>query len=639
MDPAYTRQAPVRSHSTAHTHHAPLSFDLGQQARLRGADGAHGLSSLGVSGVNVVGGSPIFHTDGLNDFPSTYDARPPVTAVAAVPRAAGVPDHSFNGSESVLAGQRQHDDHGHGQHQQQQQQQQQPQRKQLPGQRQNQQDRKLPRPTPAADTTSSPLGRFSILGPTPADSPAVTDVARNWGAESGSATPTRDSAGPEAANGMRLPVKFVENPPHLDEWRQRLFNLEEAVVLTEEQFAIYFTWVDNVYSHRSTQLYKRKCITTHYYDCRLKGRPPGTSKSDNPNKKKRKRTARERDLCDVKIKITEYPAGSASELQAGGSVALSSSALAEALAVVQTQPIFLIQRTNGNGTSGGSDGAPTSHKHSLEKSDEIKKNSVQRWLLQRQKEIRRNQKPPSQKLLPWKPTGEAAATAERHAKDSNIKFYSACFCPFSQRVWIALEAKGFDYQYCETYPLRRPKPTELLEANPRGLVPAIQQGPWACAESSVILEYLEDSNNTPLLHPTLPTLKATCRLWINFINTKIVPSFYSVLAATDDEARKHRIEKLQGEVSELVENADEKGPYFFFDRMCLVDIHFAPFAVRLSRLGQRFGGWALPRQQLRWQRWLDAIENNLHVRSTMSSDSLYTRSADDLLKGFQGGLD
>lgn len=61
--------------------------------------------------------------------------------------------------------------------------------------------------------------------------------------------------------------------------------------------------------------------------------------------------------------------------------------------------------------------------------------------------------------------------------------------PFSQRVWIALEAKGLDYQYCEIYPLRRPKPTQLLEANPRGLVPAIQQGEWACWESAVILEY------------------------------------------------------------------------------------------------------------------------------------------------------
>lgn len=57
-------------------------------------------------------------------------------------------------------------------------------------------------------------------------------------------------------------------------------------------------------------------------------------------------------------------------------------------------------------------------------------------------------------------------------------------------MWIALEAKGLAYQYCETDPYRRPAPTALLEANPRGLVPAIRQGEWACAESAVILEYV-----------------------------------------------------------------------------------------------------------------------------------------------------
>src|ERR1700761_4220864 len=74
----------------------------------------------------------------------------------------------------------------------------------------------------------------------------------------------------------------------------------------EDRFETYFPHVDNVYSHRSTQKYKRKPLGSHYWDCRLKGRPPGTPKSDDPNKKKRKRQARERDLCDVKIKITEY---------------------------------------------------------------------------------------------------------------------------------------------------------------------------------------------------------------------------------------------------------------------------------------------------------------------------------------------
>jgi hypothetical protein len=64
--------------------------------------------------------------------------------------------------------------------------------------------------------------------------------------------------------------------------------------------------------------------------------------------------------------------------------------------------------------------------------------------------------------------------------------------PFSQRVWIALEVKQMQYQYCETDPYKRP--TQLLEANPRGTVPAIREGEWACGESSIILEYVSQAD-------------------------------------------------------------------------------------------------------------------------------------------------
>jgi glutathione S-transferase len=62
--------------------------------------------------------------------------------------------------------------------------------------------------------------------------------------------------------------------------------------------------------------------------------------------------------------------------------------------------------------------------------------------------------------------------------------------PFSQRVWIALEAKGIAYQYCEINPYNRPAPAAFLEGNPGGRVPTIRQGDWTCAESSIILEYV-----------------------------------------------------------------------------------------------------------------------------------------------------
>jgi hypothetical protein len=55
-------------------------------------------------------------------------------------------------------------------------------------------------------------------------------------------------------------------------------------------------------------------------------------------------------------------------------------------------------------------------------------------------------------------------------------------------VWIALEAKGLQYQYIEVDPYKKPR--SLLEVNPRGLVPAIRHGDWGCGESNVLMEYV-----------------------------------------------------------------------------------------------------------------------------------------------------
>lgn len=277
----------------------------------------------------------------------------------------------------------------------------------------------------------------------------------------------------------------MTHPPNLEEWRAKLFNVTDTLVLSEEEYLTYFPHVDNVYSHRSTQKYKRKPFVSHYWDCRLKGRPSGTPKSDDPNKKKRKRQARERDLCDVKIKVTEYysleearkqglvqqPSPNEIPMLYNGNInpellgeagaalsSLQNSGIGDdsELTIIQedgsnnpTNPVsdqsygllelpprypkghpgaegkrwFTIQRVRGNPgggavselkrgdqtTSGGAGdmtemtldeegdssmldpslGFDLDHKHTLEESDRIKKNTVQRWIVKEEKERKR----------------------------------------------------------------------------------------------------------------------------------------------------------------------------------------------------------------------------------------------------------
>lgn len=133
----------------------------------------------------------------------------------------------------------------------------------------------------------------------------------------------------------------------------------------------------------------------------MKGRPPGTPKSDDPAKKKRKRFARERDLCDVKIKITEHfpDATFSADGTINASPTTSYSPLHQFMNGTgrplsrssTTKKYWTIQRVNGNGGNGKGDGVPGPHKHTLQKSDEIKKSTVQRFLAQQEKEARKGQ--------------------------------------------------------------------------------------------------------------------------------------------------------------------------------------------------------------------------------------------------------
>ncbi|KAH6719043.1 hypothetical protein DL95DRAFT_385490 [Leptodontidium sp. 2 PMI_412] len=455
----------------------------------------------------------------------------------------------------------------------------------------------------------------------------------------------------QKSNG-HLSTKVVVDPPNLAEWRQKLFNVDEMITLSEDEFQTYFPHVDNVYSHRSTQRYKRKPFVSHYWDCRLKGRPPGTPKSNDPNKKKRKRTARERDLCDVKIKITEYFPGAMLRpdfVPDGGpipqpdptqsdnffapgqpgapihqqnqfGVSFVNSSLGANHPGATGQRYYTIQRVNGNGGNGKGDGVPGPHKHALSESDRVKKNSIQRLTMKKDKEEKK-----TQKTYHKKASGNALTTVRKHSKENELKLFGSCFCPFVQRVWIAMEAKGLQYQYIEVDPYK--KPQALLEVNPRGLVPGIRHGDWGCGESTVLMEYLEDLGaGPPLLPPNNPQLRANCRLWADHINRNIVPAFYHLLQAQEFNKQAEYTTKLKDEIGKIVDMADQHGPFFLGPQLSYVDIQFAPWMIRFSRVLRHYRGWPDPQPDSRWGRWLDAVENNEHVKNTTSLDELYIDS-------------
>ncbi|KAH7414140.1 glutathione S-transferase [Phaeosphaeria sp. MPI-PUGE-AT-0046c] len=496
-------------------------------------------------------------------------------------------------------------------------------------------------------------------------------VAPQLGAEADDAPPTGHSSHFQG-------LKMVAEPPDLVAWRQRLFDVDEAITLGEEEFNTYFPHIDNVYSHRSTQRHKRKRFVSHYWDCRLKGRPPGTKKSTDPDKKKRKRVARERDLCDVKIKITEYfdqeeyaeqvghpppgaedntPIAVDANMQNASSIQQHqqqffgvqqrdvdgwelpthiAQATMPSFAGASDPPprrppkkFYTFQRVNGNGGNGKGDGVAGPHKHTLEESDRVKKNSVVRWFAKCEKDDRRKSQggDPNKKTYHKKATGHALTTVKNHSKEDELKLYGSAFCPFVQRVWISLEHKRLPYQYIEVDPYR--KPQSLLDVNPRGLVPAIRHGPsWSTHESTVIMEYLEDmsSSTSPALLPRDAQIRATQRLWTDHINRNVIPWFYKLLQAQDATDQVTHATELRNQISTLVDAAHPTGPFFLGPEMSFVDVQIAPWVVRLRKVLGPYRGWPEPEEGSRWGKWVQAIEGDKSVRATTSGDELYLDS-------------
>lgn len=50
---------------------------------------------------------------------------------------------------------------------------------------------------------------------------------------------------------------------------------------------------------------------------------------------------------------------------------------------------------------------------------------------------------------------------------------------------------------------------------------------------------------------------------------------------------------------------------------------------------QPFRGWTPALPESRWQKWIDAMEGNAHVRNTMSANNLYVETMDLLIQGSQ----
>jgi len=123
------------------------------------------------------------------------------------------------------------------------------------------------------------------------------------------------------------------------------------------------------------------------------------------------------------------------------------------------------------------------------------------------------------------------------------------------------------------------KPEDLLQRNPYGKVPVLEDGAGVIYESAIINEYLEEKFPQTSLLPADPLLRSKARIWIDFLNSRVHPAASDLTHDREpDKARARMKQHLQ-----TLENEMAGKKYLIGDQYSLADITYIPFYTRRER--------------------------------------------------------
>src|SRR3990172_2134956 len=144
-------------------------------------------------------------------------------------------------------------------------------------------------------------------------------------------------------------------------------------------------------------------------------------------------------------------------------------------------------------------------------------------------------------------------------------------CPYVQRAAIVLAEKEVPFERINIDLANKPEWFKTI--SPTGKVPLLKVGDDVLFESSVIVEYLEETQPNPL-HPQAPLSKARHRAWMEFGST-ILGDIW-IIETTPDVTAFHAKARLLKEKFTRLENILNVGPYFAGEKFSVVDAVFAP---------------------------------------------------------------
>jgi glutathione S-transferase len=209
---------------------------------------------------------------------------------------------------------------------------------------------------------------------------------------------------------------------------------------------------------------------------------------------------------------------------------------------------------------------------------------------------------------------------------ADIEFITAEVCPFAQRTHLVLTEKGLSYKHTEIDLSN--KPAWFEQVSPYSKVPVLRVGDDVIYESAIINEFIDETWPEPPFMPATPAGRAYARIWIDYANTKFAVSFYKLLLAADDAARREHAEALVGQLRFMEREGLAKlgaGPYWLGREVSLVDFTFYPHFERFAALRHN-RGVVIPDDCPRLEAWLGAMRARESVRALAHSDDYYIDS-------------
>lgn len=171
-----------------------------------------------------------------------------------------------------------------------------------------------------------------------------------------------------------------------------------------------------------------------------------------------------------------------------------------------------------------------------------------------------------------------------------MKLYDHPLSPFAFKVRILLYEKGIEFEKCEIH--REGQREELLKRNPRGEVPALENGGDVVWDSKVIGDYLEDLWPTPPLLPETPADRARARRIELFADgpldaTTILLALFAVLrpelGASEPAALENSKELLRAQQEKLDRELGSRA--FFAGTFSRADAAVAPHIIMAATIG------------------------------------------------------